>query len=341
MDPVSSPFIRRRAELMVSQVDADVLVYDPSVPLHALLPPAEAELPTRPLMLANQDNLGFNAGVVFYAVDRDMVDYLVETLAFESAERMQGRGPSDQHVLARTMEWGGRHDGDFLERPVDPPIPPPPSEPQEGMHEVRNASDIVRNREDEPVQAEAEERYETPNEVVQRQRGSRWSDRFYTIPMRWVNFYYARDFSDEGLQPDGGWTPQLHVHLVFHLKHDVDWSVYVREADEVYEVAARMAAGYERLSGVEDEVGEMYMRGQAGDEAGRGAAEDLMHEHEQEQDNSFVDPVSRFMSEPSLENGEGVGLTLLDGGKTAEAAHRWWIGVGRQGGIDDMKFSDI
>ncbi|RXK40509.1 hypothetical protein M231_02161 [Tremella mesenterica] len=89
----------------IMQTDADTLIYNPSIPLHHLLPPSH--LTPTPWILGNQDSNGFNDGVVLYRVCRDIIDMLIAALSWEAEERSKGESPSDQYSLAHVIEWGG------------------------------------------------------------------------------------------------------------------------------------------------------------------------------------------------------------------------------------------
>ncbi|RSH89304.1 hypothetical protein EHS25_002416 [Saitozyma podzolica] len=95
--------------------DADSLILNPSIPLHALLPPpfsppsphafTPAPLEPPPLILGNQDGNGFNAGVVMFRVDPRLAAFIMSMLAHESElATLHKSHPSDQYLFGYTIQ---------------------------------------------------------------------------------------------------------------------------------------------------------------------------------------------------------------------------------------------
>ncbi|EIW69598.1 hypothetical protein TREMEDRAFT_62458 [Tremella mesenterica DSM 1558] len=87
----------------VAQMDADVLVIDPLIPLHLLLPPP-SQSPS-PIILANQDFNGFNNGVTLYRVTPLLLVFISQCIALEAelwaTEQVHA---TDQALLARGIQ---------------------------------------------------------------------------------------------------------------------------------------------------------------------------------------------------------------------------------------------
>jgi hypothetical protein len=83
MDIVSliSCDFRHLTRLLMSRItDADVLVVDPSVPLHSLIPSDTGHAIT-PLIVGSEDSNGFNSGNMLYRCDINLAAYLAQTIA--------------------------------------------------------------------------------------------------------------------------------------------------------------------------------------------------------------------------------------------------------------------
>ena len=85
--------------------DADTLIVNPEIAIHDLLPSPDA-LDPPPLILGNQDFNGFNAGVIIFRVSKDLVDFLVRTLAaeIELVDIAGGSELSDQTLLNHAFQ---------------------------------------------------------------------------------------------------------------------------------------------------------------------------------------------------------------------------------------------
>ena len=99
---------------MVSTTDADVLIRNPAIPLHALLPTDPAAL-----ILGTEDFNGFNSGNMLYRCGRDLIAFLSHAIAlsyqiareYDVAQDVGGgelfdieTPPSDQRALCLTLE---------------------------------------------------------------------------------------------------------------------------------------------------------------------------------------------------------------------------------------------
>ena len=80
MDPVSLVSISVGHLLSIRITDADVLVVDPSVPLHSLIP-SDSTHSITPLIVGSEDSNGFNSGNMLYRCDIDLAAYLAQTIA--------------------------------------------------------------------------------------------------------------------------------------------------------------------------------------------------------------------------------------------------------------------
>jgi hypothetical protein len=62
--------------------DADILIVDPSIPLHSLIPVDDIRPNANPpLILGNEDKNGFNAGNMLFRVHIDLIYFLSHTFA--------------------------------------------------------------------------------------------------------------------------------------------------------------------------------------------------------------------------------------------------------------------
>lgn len=103
-------------KLTRSITDADVLIRNPLIPLHALLPPD-----VDAFILGAEDFNGFNSGNMLYRCGLDLIAYLSRaivvsddiTRAYDTAQSQSGSGsapadmetpPSDQRALCLTLE---------------------------------------------------------------------------------------------------------------------------------------------------------------------------------------------------------------------------------------------
>jgi hypothetical protein len=83
MDFVSPiALVTRRPHVLISRItDADVLVVDPSVPLHSLIPSDSAYPDITPLIVGSEDSNGYNSGNMLYRCDINLAVYLARTIA--------------------------------------------------------------------------------------------------------------------------------------------------------------------------------------------------------------------------------------------------------------------
>lgn len=86
----------------VRMVDADALIADPSIALEDFLP--WTELSPTPLLLGNRDHAGFNAGVLLFQVDQDLIILLSRILACADDHQRKGEYVSDQRCFAEVLQ---------------------------------------------------------------------------------------------------------------------------------------------------------------------------------------------------------------------------------------------
>lgn len=108
MDHVSILYdSRRESWLIISLIyrfaDADTLILNPAVALSILLP--DALVRPSPLILANTDHRGFNAGVMVFRVSVRLASFLMSMIANEAVLFSINRvHPSDQLLFAYTLQ---------------------------------------------------------------------------------------------------------------------------------------------------------------------------------------------------------------------------------------------
>jgi len=68
--------------VLISRItDADVLVVDPSVALHSLIPSDTAHPDIAPFIVGSEDSNGYNSGNMLYRCDVNLAVYLAQTIA--------------------------------------------------------------------------------------------------------------------------------------------------------------------------------------------------------------------------------------------------------------------
>ena len=83
--------------------DADTLVLNPAIALSTLLPPETID--PSPLILANTDHRGFNAGVMVFRVSTRLASFLMSMIGNEAILFTSKRiHPSDQHLFGYTLQ---------------------------------------------------------------------------------------------------------------------------------------------------------------------------------------------------------------------------------------------
>ena len=96
--------------------DADTIIANPAVPLHALLP--TPSLRPVPLILGNQDHNGFNNGAMFLHVEPLLIQLLDDILALEAKLLVPWRhSPSDQRLMGMVLQENNVMGSRFFEIP--------------------------------------------------------------------------------------------------------------------------------------------------------------------------------------------------------------------------------
>jgi hypothetical protein len=134
---ISFSHLSREFKLTHRITDADVLVIDPSIPLHALLPAENAHPDVQAFIVGSEDGNGFNSGNMIYRCNLDLAAFLAHTIALSDditraydialAEVSLSNGkdpkvetpPSDQRAVCLVLEQEEAYSSRFFHYPQE------------------------------------------------------------------------------------------------------------------------------------------------------------------------------------------------------------------------------